>query len=447
MGEVEGEDLTTSEEEEDRSSTKQPFGQTTGQSGEIGEGTPTKEHDESDGDLITTEEPGVNIQADGTTEEPNKHDASPEDTPTPQAYSTQGEASSKGSEEANTDAVGGSTGQHTEVVVESLSSDQPDGSYEEPNTNAVGDSSDTHKDSSSTKQPGGADEEAKAGTNGGSTVQTTDDTHKEEVTNSASTERPGAPEDIANIEIAKDQDYVDISTTFGTNTVKASATDKILLTTKNQEALATIQPAHDGTEAVLNAMDGEALTISDLYSGSQIPNLFTGDISTTSLQPDFTVASGNAGTTSQISGGKAETEHSSKLTTQVGSAGQPTDVETVSTHGLDQTVSPNLSNAGAEAQSTTTIHAAESTTSNPEEAGLVINLKTVASNIILNTINIDDGGNDLTTRQFNLYTGSTNDEMVPDQTRHNDLQDLTTLTTKNIISKTDILTRRLFPDS
>merc|ERR1711971_67607 len=125
----------------------------------------------------------------------------------------------------------------------------------------------------------------------------------------------------------------------------------------------------------------------------------------------------------------------------VTAAGKPTDVDPISTHGYDQTVLPNLSNAGADDQSTATSHAAESSTSGPEEADVVINLKTVASNIISNTINIDDGGHDLTTRQFNLYTGSTNDGMIPDQTRHNDLQDLTTPTTEYMISKTDISTQ------
>merc|ERR1712192_63607 len=197
------------------------------------------------------------------------------------------------------------------------------------------------------------------------------------------------------------------------------------------------------TEGFVHAMDGEALST----SGSQ-PNLSNRDISTTYLQPDFKVPSGNAETTSQTGGGKAETSSkpnngedavdSSKPTTQVGGTGKPTDVDTISTDGFDQTISPTLSNAGTEAQSTATSHAAESISSGLEEADVVINLKTVASN------NIDDGGNDLTTRQFTLYTGSTNDDMIPDQTRHNDLQDLTTQTTENMISKTDILTQDSF---
>jgi len=194
------------------------------------------------------------------------------------------------------------------------------------------------------------------------------------------------------------------------------------------------------TEGFVHAMDGEALST----SGSQ-PNLSNRDISTTYLQPDFKVPSGNAETTSQTGGGKAETSSkpnngedavdSSKPTTQVGGTGKPTDVDTISTDGFDQTISPTLSNAGTEAQSTATSHAAESISSGLEEADVVINLKTVASN------NIDDGGNDLTTRQFTLYTGSTNDDMIPDQTRHNDIQDLTTI---NMILKTDILTQDSF---
>merc|ERR1712192_253492 len=194
------------------------------------------------------------------------------------------------------------------------------------------------------------------------------------------------------------------------------------------------------TEGFVHAMDGEALST----SGSQ-PNLSNRDISTTYLQPDFKVPSGNAETTSQTGGGKAETSSkpnngedavdSSKPTTQVGGTGKPTDVDTISTDGFDQTISPTLSNAGTEAQSTATSHAAESISSGLEEADVVINLKTVASN------NIDDGGNDLTTRQFTLYTWGTNDDMIPDQTRHNDLQDLTTQMTENLILKTDILTQ------
>merc|ERR1711971_1351527 len=126
--------------------------------------------------------------------------------------------------------------------------------------------------------------------------------------------------------------------------------------------------------------------------------------------------------TSQTSGVKAETSSkpnngqdavgSSKPTTQVGGAGKPTDFDTISTHGFAQTVLPTLSNAGEETQSTATSHAAETSTSSLAEADVVINLKTVASNIIPNTINIDDGGNDLTTK-----------------------------TTENMISETDILTQ------
>merc|ERR1711974_380375 len=181
-----------------------------------------------------------------------------------------------------------------------------------------------------------------------------------------------------------------------------------------------------------------------------------------SPQPGLTVAFGNVGTTSQNSAGKVETSskpdgedtvESPKPTTQVAGdsgasvagSGEATDVDTISTHGFDPTILPNLSNAGTEAgnPSTSTSHAAESSTSDLEEAVVVINLKTVGSNILSSTINVEEGVNDLTTRQLTLYTGSTKDNMIPDQTRHNDLQDLTTKTTEYVTSTTDIMTQDL----
>jgi len=168
--------------------------------------------------------------------------------------------------------------------------------------------------------------------------------------------------------------------------------------------------------------------------------------------------SGNAGTTSQNGEGSTSSKADGKgggdspePTTQVAGepgssvAGEPTDVGTVSLHGSDETTLPNLSNAGTEAgnpsQAMTTTGGAEVSTSGLEEAEPVINLKTVGSNILSSTINIEDGGNDLTTRQLTLYTGSTKDNIIPDQTRQNDLQDLTTKTTEYITSRTDISTQ------
>merc|ERR550517_2347136 len=49
---------------------------------------------------------------------------------------------------------------------------------------------------------------------------------------------------------------------------------------------------------------------------------------------------------------------------------------------------------------------------------------------------VEEGGDDLTTRQFTFYTGSTKDNKIPDQTRHNDLQDKTTQTTKTPDTRT-----------
>merc|ERR1711974_268349 len=183
-----------------------------------------------------------------------------------------------------------------------------------------------------------------------------------------------------------------------------------------------------------------------------------------SPQPGLTVAFGNVGTTSQNSAGKVETSskpdgedavESPKPTTQVAGdsgasvagSGEATDVDMISTDGFDPTFLPNPSNAGTEAgnpsQATSTSHAAESSTTDLEEADVVINLKTVGSNILSSTINIEDGVNDLTTRQLTLYTGSTKDNMTPDQTRHNDLQDLATKTTEYVASTTYILTQDL----
>merc|ERR1719402_2192548 len=75
---------------------------------------------------------------------------------------------------------------------------------------------------------------------------------------------------------------------------------------------------------------------------------------------------------------------------------------------------------------TTTARIDQETTSG--EAEIVINLKTVGSNMISSSV--EEGGDDLTTRQFTFYTGSTKDNIIPDQTRHNDLQEPTTQTTK-----------------
>merc|ERR1712130_913903 len=124
-------------------------------------------------------------------------------------------------------------------------------------------------------------------------------------------------------------------------------------------------------------------------------------------------------------------------------AGEPaTKVGTVSMHDSDVTSLSNLSNAGTEAgnpsQAMTTSSAAEFSITGLESAEPVINLKTVGSNVLSSTVNIEDGGNDLTTRQPTLFTGSTKDNMTPDQTRRNDLQDLTT---KQMTSTMDILTQ------
>merc|ERR1719402_724580 len=75
---------------------------------------------------------------------------------------------------------------------------------------------------------------------------------------------------------------------------------------------------------------------------------------------------------------------------------------------------------------TTTARIDHETTSG--EAEIVINLKTVGSSMISSSV--EEGGDDLTTRQFTFYTGSTKDNIIPDQTRHNDLQEPTTQTTK-----------------
>ena len=78
-----------------------------------------------------------------------------------------------------------------------------------------------------------------------------------------------------------------------------------------------------------------------------------------------------------------------------------------------------------------------SSTSDIEEAEPVINFKTVGSNIHSTTVTVEDERNDTTTRQLSLYTGSTKDDMKTDETRHNDLQDLTTDPTKQMTPTQD----------
>merc|ERR1719357_1961312 len=98
---------------------------------------------------------------------------------------------------------------------------------------------------------------------------------------------------------------------------------------------------------------------------------------------------------------------------------EPGDATTSSNHN-DDTTEP------VQQTRTTTARIDHETISG--EAEIVINLKTVGSNIISSSV--EEGGDDLTTRQFTFYTGSTKDNIIPDQTRHNDLQDKTTQTTK-----------------
>merc|ERR1712013_740565 len=95
---------------------------------------------------------------------------------------------------------------------------------------------------------------------------------------------------------------------------------------------------------------------------------------------------------------------------------------TASSRHNDDTTEP------VEQTRTTTARIDHETTSG--EADIVINLKTVGSNIISSSV--EEGGDDLTTRQFTFYIGSTKDNVIPDQTRHNDLQDKTTQTTKTL---------------
>merc|ERR1712013_710916 len=104
---------------------------------------------------------------------------------------------------------------------------------------------------------------------------------------------------------------------------------------------------------------------------------------------------------------------------------------TASSRHNDDTTEP------VEQTRTTTARIDHETTSG--EADIVINLKTVGSNIISSSV--EEGGDDLTTRQFTFYTGSTKDNVIPDQTRHNDLQDKTTQTTKTLDTLTQDSTK------
>merc|ERR1712115_403520 len=100
---------------------------------------------------------------------------------------------------------------------------------------------------------------------------------------------------------------------------------------------------------------------------------------------------------------------------------EPGDAHASSNHN-DDTTEP------VEQTRTTTARIDHETTSG--EADIVINLKTVGLNIISSSV--EEGGDDLTTRQLTFYTGSTKDNVILDQTRHNDLQDKTTQTTKTL---------------
>merc|ERR1719206_1001225 len=109
---------------------------------------------------------------------------------------------------------------------------------------------------------------------------------------------------------------------------------------------------------------------------------------------------------------------------------EPGDAPTSSNHN-DDTTEP------VEQTRTTTARIDHETTSG--ETDIVINLKTVGSNIISSSV--EEGGDDLTTRQLTFYTGSTKDNVIPDQTRHNDLQDKATQTTKTLDTLTQDSTK------
>jgi len=134
---------------------------------------------------------------------------------------------------------------------------------------------------------------------------------------------------------------------------------------------------------------------------------------TNNISPDkVDISSGNvensvATSSSSVDSTKAKTIEAAYKT-------EPGDATASSNHN-DDTTEP------VQQTRTTTARIDQEATSG--EAEIVINLKTVGSNMI--TSSVEEGEDDLTTRQFIFYTGSTKDNIIPDQTRHNDLQDKT----------------------
>merc|ERR1719206_1182896 len=212
-----------------------------------------------------------------------------------------------------------------------------------------------------------------------------------------------------------------------------------------QSQATTISSASDEKEISASAKSATTMSFGDANTSSHTES----ELQSTT-QTDEQVSGSSLGLSTQVSGhlvvsstapsnnfSPNEIDSSSgnieNSIASFGSYADSTKAETIKSEDKTEpgnaTVSSNHNNdttEPVEQTRTTTARIDHETTSG--EAEIVINLKTVGSNMISSSV--EGGGDDLTTKQFTFYTGSTKDNIIPDQTRHNDLQDLPTQTTK-----------------
>merc|ERR1719206_524278 len=223
-----------------------------------------------------------------------------------------------------------------------------------------------------------------------------------------------------------------------------------------QSQATTISSASDEEEISASAKSATTMSFGDANTSSHTES----ELQSTT-QTDEQVSGSSLGLSTQVSGhlvvsstapsnnfSPNEIDSSSgnieNSIASFGSYADSTKAETIKSEDKTEpgnaTVSSNHNNATTEPVEqtrTTTARIDHETTSG--EADIVINLKTVGLNIISSSV--EEGGDDLTTRQLTFYTGSTKDNVIPDQTRHNDLQDKTTQTTKTLDTLTQDSTK------
>merc|ERR1712013_298090 len=142
-------------------------------------------------------------------------------------------------------------------------------------------------------------------------------------------------------------------------------------------------------------------------SSSGLSTQVSGDLALSSTAPSnnfspnkIDISSGNVENSVATSG--SSTDSTKTGTIEPEDKTEPGDATASSNHN-DDTTEP------VQQTRTTTARIDHETTSG--EADIVINLKTVGSNIISSSV--EEGGDDLTTRQFTFYTGSTKDNVIP----------------------------------